>query len=208
MLLVGPSCSGKSTWLNRLLKEKDGLYENSTGCEWKILFCYNIYGALYDEMERCTEGITFKQGLPTKDDIDELEAWGGPKLLILDDLSDAGLDSAEIDAMFTQGVHHRDISIVVVVHNLFSKRKFARNIALNSFYVVLFDNARDPSQISTLARQIFPGQTDYMLQAYKDAMKRPHSYLFVDVSPRSDAKYRLRTDVFPSDEYPVIYQSA
>ena len=63
------------------------------------------------------------------------------------------------------------------MQNLFHQGKGSRNISLNSHYLVLFKNPRDKLQILTLAKQMYPGQTDFFLNQYEEAVKRPFGYL-------------------------------
>lgn len=65
-------------------------------------------------------------------------------------------------------------------------------------------NARDASQISMLGRQLYPGCSNLLVEAYKDATKLPFGYLVVDTSPRGDDDYRLGTNIF-SGKDPTVY---
>ena len=73
----------------------------------------------------------------------------------------------------TRGSYHRNLSVTYIVQNLFHQGKGSRSINLNSHYLVLFRNSRSKLQILTLAKQINPGQTDFFLNQYEEAVKRP-----------------------------------
>ena len=66
--------------------------------------------------------------------------------------------------------------------------------------MVLLKNPRDKSQILTLAKQIYPGQTDFFLNQYEEAVKRPFGYLLIDLKTTTQDNCRLRTNVLPSEE--------
>jgi len=51
---------------------------------------------------------------------------------------------------------------------------------------------------------MYPNKLAFAVEAYKDATKEPHSYLFVDFRPEQDEDLRLRTNVFP-DETGYVY---
>jgi len=51
----------------------------------KVMYCYSIYQPLFDEMRRSIPGIIFHEGLPDKEDMQELSR-DGHAVLILDDL--------------------------------------------------------------------------------------------------------------------------
>ena len=55
-------------------------------------------------------------------------------------------------------------------------------------------------QILTLAKQMYPGQTDFFLNQYEEAVKRPFGYLLIDLKTTTQDNCRLRTNVLPSEE--------
>jgi len=63
----------------------------------------------------------------------------------------------------------------------------------------LFKNPRDASQFTNLARQMYPNRSAFAVEAYKDAIREPYSYLLVDLRPEQDEHLRLRTNVFPGE---------
>ena len=79
-----------------------------------------------------------------------------------------------------------------------------RNLSLNSHYLVLFKNPRDRHQISVLARQMYPGNTKFLLEAYNDATKQAFGYLLLDLKPSTEDDLRVRTGILSRDP-PVVY---
>ena len=124
-----------------------------------------------------------------------------PILLIVDDLMQETNET--IANLFTKGSHHRNVSVLFLVQNLFPKNKFARTISLNAHYMMLFKNPRDASQFQNLARQMYPKQSQFAVEAYKDATREPYSYLLVDLRPEQDEDLRLRTNIFPGETHYV-----
>ena len=55
-------------------------------------------------------------------------------------------------------------------------------------------------QILTLAKQMYPGQTDFFLNQYEKAVKRPFGYLLIDLKTTTQDNCRLRTNVLPSEK--------
>ena len=82
-----------------------------------------------------------------------------------------------------------------IVQNLFHQGKGSRSISLNSHYLVLFKNPRDKLLILTLAKQMYPGKTDFLLNQYEEAVKRPFGYLLIDLKTTTQDSCRLRTNV-------------
>jgi len=147
-----------------------------------IVYCYGEYQQLFREYS----DVVFRQGLPDVTDFDGSE----PALLIIDDLMNEVDES--VANIFTRGFHHRNVSVILLVQNLFHKNKHVRTISLNSHYLVLYKNPRDASQIANLFRQIVP-----------TSWREPYTYLLVDLRPHQDEVLRLRTNVFPGETHYV-----
>ena len=70
--------------------------------------------------------------------------------------------------------------------------------------MILFKNPRDAGQFANLARQMYPNESKFAIEAFKDATEKPFGYLLVDLKPDQGEQYRLRTNVFP-DETQHVY---
>ncbi|GFT51556.1 uncharacterized protein TNCV_4219071 [Trichonephila clavipes] len=71
-----------------------------------------------------------------------------------------------------------------------------RTISLNASYMCCFKNVRDKMQMASLAKQMYPSQTKYFQESFKDATSVAYGYLFIDLRPETDEKLRLRTGLF------------
>jgi hypothetical protein len=109
----------------------------------RILWCYGEYQTLYGTVE----GIEFQQGLPDLDNLDPREKH----FIIVDDLMDE--TDQRVASLFTKKSHHKNISVMYIVQNLFHRGKHHRTISRNTHYMVLFKNLTDVSQIMALAHQ-------------------------------------------------------
>ena len=125
-------------------------------------------------------------------------------LVVIDDLMHKTGNSKKVSELFTKGSHHRNLSVVLILQNLFHQDKEMRTVSLNTHYMILFKNPRDALQISHLAKQMYPNKSKYMVEAYKDATAQPYGYLFVDLKPDTYEDMRLLTNIFP-DEYTTVY---
>ena len=193
MVIAGPTGSGKTQWVKKLLKDLNSLI---TPIPQEVIWCYGIWQPEYDNIY----GVRFLEGVP------DTEQWADqiPRLIILDDLMSEA--DQRVTKLFTKGSHHRNISVVFIVQNLFGKNKELRTISLNSHYIVVFKNPRDASQINHLAKQMYPLHTKYVFEAFKDATTSPYGYLMFDLRQETPDHMRLRTDVFPSTpNYQVVY---
>lgn len=202
MCIAGQTGCGKTRFVYRLLKNVKDMYGGDPPDS--ILYCYGIHQPLFDEIEKTIPNITFHKGLPTVDMIDEFSGMRRHRLVILDDLQHRVVQDVEMELLFTQGSHHRKLSVLFLAQNVYIQGSRSRTIALNTTYLVLMKNVRDASQIATLGRQLFPGRSKILMESYRDATFDPFGYLVVDMSPHSEDQYRLRTHVFPGED-PVIY---
>ena len=116
-----------------------------------------------------------------------------------DQMIDASKDKRIVN-LFTRGFHHRNLSVIYSVQNLFHQGKGNLSKSINSHYLVLFKNPRDKLQILTLAKQMYTGQTDFFLNQYGEAVKRPFGYLLIDLKTTTQDNCRLRTNVLPGEE--------
>jgi hypothetical protein len=107
--------------------------------------------------------------------------------------------------LFTKLSHHRNVSVVFITQNLFHKNKFVRTMNLNTHYIVMFRNPRDASQVAILARQMYPDNSQFVVEAYEDATKEPYGYLLIDLKPDTDDRYRIRTKIFLDDPRQYAY---
>lgn len=199
-IVCGPSNSGKSYFIKMLLENcKDVMSlvpEN-------IVWCYTCWQPLYDELLGRIN-IKFLQGIPDSLCDDELFPPSKTNLLVIDDLMESASKNDEVEKAFTKYTHHRNLSVIYLVQNLFFQGKASRTINLNTNYMVLFKNPRDKLQISVLARQMYPGNSKYFLECFQDATSRPYGYLFVDLKAQTPEELRLRSGVFPQ-EIPAVY---
>ena len=202
---VGATGSGKTGWVYKGLRHLEQIFEGPAIND--VLYCYGVYQGLFDDMSRAINGIHFQEGLPSRQDIEDLSSESGQSLLVLDDLMSRVTSSEAMSDLFCQFCHHKNISVIYLTQNLFHGGKCARTIALNTSALVLMKGMRNSSQIRYLAGQIYPGNTAYLLDSYKDAVSENYGYLVVDMSPATPDLYRLRTHIF-SDRDTVIYTPA
>ena len=190
-IVAGPSGSGKTVFTTKLIKHAAALIDPPPQ---KILWCYGAYQNFFNEMKN----VEFHDGLPDVNSFDGSQRT----LLILDDLMHETDD--RVSQIFTRVSHHKNLSVLYLTQNLFYGSKQNRTISLNTHYLVLFKNARDATQISHLAAQMYPGKSKFLIEAYRDATLTPFSYLLVDLKPDTDDKLRVRSNVF-SGETSYVY---
>ena len=197
MSLSGTTGSGKTTWIYRLLKNKDDMILPSPD---NFFYFYGIWQDLYAEMEENMTYVKFSEGLPS---MEVVKSMSPNSMIVLDDLAHLVYSNKEMELLFSQVSHHKKISVCHIKNNLFYQGKHARTISLNTHLYVLLSNPRDESQILTFGRQVYPSKPLCLLEAYRDCMSTT-GYLLLDLQPHTDQKYRMRTRIYPGED-PIVF---
>jgi hypothetical protein len=190
MTISGASQSGKSTLTLELLKRRMDIISPPVD---RVLYCYTEEQPLFfSKLRHAVPTIKFYKGLPVD------FADGEPMILILDDLMSEISKSTDATNAFTRTSHHQNVSIIYLTQNFFFRG--TRTITLNSKYICIMKNPRDSSFLSVLGRQMNGGKKNRVLDyAYKECMKKPFGYLFIDLGQLQDDRYRYRDSIFPED---------
>lgn len=187
-IVSGPSGCGKSSLVKSILDED--IIESKPD---RILWLYAEDQPLYHKIKN----VEFIQGVP--DDLETRFDSRYKNVLVLDDLMTHFHSDERLTRLFSVGSHHKNLSIIFIIHNLFHHGKEMRTLSLNSHYIILFKNPRDRLQITTLGRQMYPGQSQFLTEAFKDATKDAYGYLLIDLKPTTHEKLRIRTGIKPQD---------
>ena len=160
MMVFGPSRSGKTYWVADLLLTRNARIDAHIP---KVRYCYAHWQEKYENMKYQTDGISFHQGLSSSDEIEEMSDG----LIVIDDLVNDAVKDASMLSTFTEGSHHKNISIVFIMQNIFHKGSHTRTMSINTQYIVFFKNPRDEQQIQTLARQVFGRNSEKLMSFYR-----------------------------------------
>jgi hypothetical protein len=171
---------------------------------YQVLYAYSEWQDNFDHMQETITNIEFHQGLPSASFIDSWSSGSEIQILVLDDLMSQVCASTEMVQLYTVKCHHRQIVTVTLQHSLFPPGKHSRTLSLNVNYFILFRNQRDLLQIQYFARQCFPNKSKYFMDSYMTATSEPYGFLVLDLDPRSDKKYQLRSHILKG-QTPVIY---
>ena len=197
-MITGPSQSGKSFLLNKIILNKDRLIKPNID---RIYYCYSNWSSDFSTLsENQALNITFNKGIIELDDVDKSKNT----LIILDDLMDEVVNDREMMKLFTVHTHHLNMSVIFLTQNLYQQGKHSRTISLNCHYLIIFKNFRDSTQINTLSRQMFPNKYRFLPEAFEDATSSLHGYLFIDLMPGTPNCNRIQTDIIP-DVKRVLY---
>ena len=200
IMISGPSQCRITLLTLKLLKNTEEIF---TGEIHKIIYCYGAYQPCFAEFKEHIPNIEFVQGFP-ETILDFFE--NQPGILIVDDLMGSCSNDQLMADIMTKHSHHRNITVVYIVQNLFPPGKFSRTISLNCHYIFAFKNLRDSMGISNLIQQVFCNKKErmYAMESFQDATDKMYGYLLFDLHPSTSTDFRLRTNVFP-DERHIAY---
>ena len=190
-MFVGPTGSGKTTYLFKLL---EALPYVCTVVPRRVIYCY---GAWQNAFVSCAiPNIEFHEGLKKIDDIPD---DGSHTVMIVDDLMGELSKSKEMVDLFTKHSHHRMISCFFLVQKMFGGTSEMRTISGNTHYMFAFKNPRDASAITHLAKQVYPGNIRFLQEAYNDATRKPFSHLMINMHQKTNDEARVIGNYISSD---------
>lgn len=198
-VIAGPTGSGKTVLLKDLIAGSDTVTHDQPH---EIVYCYSEWQRAYDEMrENSPRPLRFVRGMI--DPEDEIPKDGRHRWLVVDDLMDELVGKSLLDRLFTVLSHHLNLSVFLVVQNLFQKG--LRTLSVNTHYFFLGKNPRDASSITNLAKQMAPGETKGFVDAYKEATKEPYSFLMVSARQETPDHLRLLGNYARPDKTMIAY---
>ena len=186
-IVAGPTACGKSTWVKNLITYQRDMIDPAPE---QVIWFYGEWQPLYDTLSGMVE---FREGLTDLNTLNTKKRT----LVIIDDLMTE--TDKSVSNLFTKGSHHRNLSILHLVQNVFDKNKHTRTISLNAHYLVIFKNPRDASQVTHLAKQMYPGHVRYLQEVFGDATSEAYGYLFIDLKQETPEHLRLRTKIMPNE---------
>ena len=194
MSISGPTGCGKTFIVKKILR--DNLIKPQPQ---RIIWMYKRWQPLYDEIRATIHPRPeFVQGIPANLEKDEYINPHMRNLIVLDDLMSASSKDSRITDLFTEGSHHRNLSVISINQNMYySKDPTQRR---NCHYMILFNNPVDQQPVMTLARQMYPGNTKTFMKSFQEAVHKPRGYLLVDLKPTTGAESRLRPNGLTIDE--------
>ena len=202
-ILAGCTQSGKTHFMQRLLLNSDKMFKPAPQ---RVIFVYTTWQPAYTAIENHWRGrITFTTTIPTKDELLDFSEDMLHTLLVLDDKMTQLSNSQDVVDTICVLCHHRNISTFIIVQNIYHGTQAMRDISLNVQTIILFRNPRSLRQITTLASQILPGKSSFVLDAYERATETSHGYLLIDLNPKLTCKkYQFRTCIFNGEDT-IVY---
>jgi hypothetical protein len=206
-IVSGASQSGKTTHVFNFLKARHTMMDSPTD---RIYFFYNQWQPSFTEFAKLGIVTEWINKLPTTEllkekSFDPDNVHNGCIVIIDDYMSSINNDIADL---FTVLSHAHKINTILLTQNIFAKNPVFRTISLNATYISIFKNPRDASQIVSYARQFAPGDTQYIVQAYRTCTVGAYSYIFFDHHQAQRDDMRVRSGILPHEQMRVWTSAA
>ena len=194
LLVVGPTQSGKTYFVQQILENNRIVYEEQKSI--RIFWYYNQWQECYEKLKKSLgKSIRFERGVPKlSEDLCEINARYN-NIIILDDLMAEATDSPVVSRLFTQG-RHRNASVILLLQNMFPKGKYNTDISRNAQYLALFRSPSDRKQIGIIGERMFDKNRVHFMNAHYKETEKPYGYLLVDNKPGTPADKQILADLF------------
>ena len=200
IIVSGPSCSGKTFFLKKLLSEKENLRKLFKKPVTRIVWYYKIWQPDYEELQRKNPVIEFYQNV-LKEGISKHFPDPHPQdsigIVVLDDLMKEGSGDSKVLDIFTKESHHLNITCFMILQNIFFQGKYSVNIKRNATYIILFLNCCNRRSRKNLLLEIFDkkhaAKVDMWLQKLGD--NRPYSSVLIDYHTLTNGRHRIRANI-------------
>ncbi|MBM3938636.1 MAG: hypothetical protein FJ333_08310 [Sphingomonadales bacterium] len=201
--ISGPSMSGKSEFIVKLLVNKDKMFDVNFE---QVLYCAPEslilrHNPIFEKIKVSFPGAQIVSGLPDISKLN-LNIDTRPKLIIIDDLMNEFLNSeAMVHLMAVQG-HHFNITTIFTLQNFFAPSRYGKTSPRNANYKVVFFNRTDVTEIRNISMQICPQQPRFLIESF-EFLKREFSeppYILIDGHTHSPLKELfVRSQIFPTE---------
>ena len=193
VMIAGPSASGKTQLTSSIVTNRNCLFNPPPQ---KTILYYCQWQPIYDEWKSAGVVDEFYSTFPEEEDFRErLDLEGTGSLVVFDDFFlHVESNKSFFENLFCIDSHHLKVSVILIVHNLFTKS--LRTLSLNCHRFFLTQSLRDKGQLQTLARQAFPGKSDYVIQSFDDSMLARYGHLCLDFSPECNPLLRVTSNWF------------
>ena len=203
-LFIGASMSGKTRLVLHLLQNIQRIL---CPIPKTILFYFDQHQEAYEEVKHFLAGLGIDmqliEGSGDTLTLQDLEKKDHQTLIIIDDATETTASSHDIAKITTNG-RHKNVSLWLIWHSLYSRHAASRLITQNVSYLFLLPSVRLTSQLHTLDSQLrFKGA---LVSAYKHATEQAlshwqHKYLLLDMAPDTPLELRFRSQLTSQPQY-------
>jgi len=212
LCITGPSQSGKSTFILKLIKYRDQMFNQTFK---RLIYCQPanlcIRGnPVFEQILKEFPTAELVCGLPDVTKLN-LDMDTSPKCIIIEDLMVELMNSAEMVHLFTVQVHHSNLTVLASNHNHFYNSRFAKSLSRNIGYKVFFYNRLDLRELKMISAQI-SNNSNFLIECFNFLMSKfsnNNAYILIDGSFQSKMKSLfVRSHIFPQENgelKPIIF---
>jgi hypothetical protein len=205
IIIAGATKSGKTTLLIDILKHRNLMFDQPLD---EIYWFYTEEHSVAD-VPAALPRVKLLEGVPTIDKIYSITKKRVPKLVVLDDMQDI-IETSDTIKMLREVLnkvsHHRNLSIVFIVQNLYSSRKMV-SIRNQCEEICIMCNGTSAMQNAEhLGRALFAkGGAEFLKEALNKAKShKSHNHLLI--STGADAGIlNICSAVLPGDPKQTFY---
>lgn len=204
-IISGSSNCGKTVLTYNILNYKELLFDV---LPVKTFLFYKKHQETYNDMLKfglVDEIVEIEDEMISETDFEKMVSpykKVGGSLCLFDDLMEH-IDSTN-SKIFTKIAHHENCNIIFLTQSLFVDNKHYRVMSRNATYIMIMKNPRDVAQIKNLSSQMGVDK-NLLVEAYREATKKPYSYLFLDFHPTTPDHIRLRSNILPGPSPMKVY---
>ena len=211
MALYGPTKSGKTYFLVKLIRDRDEIFDFPAHCphkKFKKIFFF--YGSVMQEVfERMQEEygamLSLRSGFPGEELNQIIKQEDRPALVIFDDLQEEIYAKKGAQNMLCRDSHHMDLTIVMVFQGLFGTGNSVRvreQFAVQVFFRYMNEEKGLNMRFSNFV--VDRAARDVFFRIYKKWTEEKGGYLVADFHPDQTPEqrvFRFRTKIFTDDKF-------
>ena len=205
MLVAGPTTSGKSWFLAKMIEHRSSVYN----CSFDRIIYFSPHCLTGGQDNYIASlriffpNLELSANLPNVDELN-IVADDSHKLFLIDDFMQPFNNSKAAFKLLTIDSHHLKITVIVTTHNLFGASKYQKTFSRNYSEMVILANRGDKLSLRTLGSQMFPDSPRILLRAMswvEDHSEEKPKYILLDISPITTLPTNMivRTNIFPHD---------
>ena len=185
-IVAGPTGCGKTTFVARLLRNASVMIDPPPE---QVTWYYGQWQSAYEYLD--IPKLRLEEGLPMSFDTGKRNVRR----------------SHGRNRRTRDGTIHEEESSLEHIRHIPRAEPFpeTQGESNHTLECTIFKNPRDASQVTHLAKQMYPGRVNFVQEAFNDATNVPYGYLLVDLKQDTPEDLRLRTTIIPDDAVQYVY---
>lgn len=188
MIVSGSSATGKSTFIERLLTNTNGIMPSDFD---RLIYLQGVETLASKRLrEVYKDSMIVFNGIPPEQVLLPLCQAAERPLLVIEDLDQQACSSPLISKFFTVLAHHYNVSLILSTQNMFCPGKERLTLVRNATHLVLFPNYLDFTVVRMIAQRVHPTDPKKLIQLFDKLTKQPFGYLSIWGNCHPHLKFR------------------